>query len=73
MSKTRIACIVSLLILAVVIVLTVFRPMTAGEKYSEVSREQLLQTEDAYIIEFDIIKHEGEVCPSSESSASPRW
>ena len=34
--------------------------MVTGEKYSEVSREQLLQTEDEWIIEFNIMNHEGE-------------
>lgn len=34
--------------------------MTRGEKYSEVAKEQLLQTENEYIIESHIINHEGE-------------
>ena len=36
-------------------------PDTAGDEveYGEVQREQLLQTEDEWIIQFDIINHEG--------------
>jgi len=34
--------------------------MTKGEEYSEVAKEQLLQTESEYIIEFHILNHEGE-------------
>ena len=59
MSKYRVVYIVSLLLLGVLIVFTVFRPMATGEKYSEVGREHLLQTEDEYIVEFDIMNHEG--------------
>ena len=34
--------------------------MTGGEqKYSEVSRESLLETEDEWILQFDIINREG--------------
>ncbi len=58
MSKLRIIHIASLVILGVLLVFTVFRPMATGEKYSEVSRGQLLQTEEEYIIQFDIMNHE---------------
>lgn len=60
MSKFRIVYIISLLLLGALVVFTVFRPMATGEKYSEVGREHLLQTEDEYIVEFDIMNHEGE-------------
>ena len=30
-----------------------------GKAYSEIQREQLLKTEDGWIIQFDIINHEG--------------
>ncbi len=59
MSKYRVVYIVSLLLLGMLIVFTIFRPMAVGEKYSEVQREHLLQTEDKWIIEFDIINREG--------------
>lgn len=59
MSKLRIAYIASLVILAVLIGLTMLRPLTTKSKYSEVSRQQLLQTETEYIIQFDIMNHEG--------------
>ncbi len=59
MSKLSIIHIASLVILGVLLVFTVFRPIATGGKYSEVSRGQLLQTEDEYIIQFDIINREG--------------
>ena len=59
MSRLRIIYITSLVILAVLIAFTVFRPMAVGEKYSEVQKEQLLQTESEWIIQFAIINHEG--------------
>ena len=36
------------------------RPLNTGEQYSEVSREHLLNKGDTYIVEFDILNHEGE-------------
>ncbi len=60
MSKLRIVFVISLVILGVLVVFTVFRPMTSGEKFSEVSREGIIQGEDEWIIEFDIINREGE-------------
>lgn len=32
--------------------------MATGDKYSEVQKEQLLETESEWIIQFDIINHE---------------
>ena len=58
MSKLRIIYIVSLVILVVLIAFTVFRPMIGGGEYSEVQKEQLLETESEWIIQFDIINHE---------------
>jgi len=60
MSKLRIVYIASLVILAVLIGFTVLRPLATGGEYSEVSKEQLLQTENEYIIQLDIKNHEGE-------------
>ena len=59
MSRLRIIYIASLVILAVLIAFTVFRPMAVGGKYSEVQKEQLLETESEWIIQFGIINHEG--------------
>jgi len=59
MTRLKIVYIASLVILGVLIAFTVFRPMATGEEYSTVQREQCLQTEDEWIIQFDIINHEG--------------
>lgn len=59
MSRLRIAYIVALMVLGVLVVFTVFHPMATGGEYSEVQREQLLQAEDEWIIQFNIINHEG--------------
>ncbi len=58
MSKFRIFFAVSLVLLGVLLVLTVFRPMATGGEYSQMSRESLLQTEDGWIIEFDTMNRE---------------
>jgi hypothetical protein len=60
MSKLRLFYIASLVILGVLLVFAVFRPLATGSEYSEVQREQLLQTENGYIIQFAIINHEGD-------------
>jgi len=60
MSKLRIVYIVSLVIVGVLVVLTVFRPMLSGEKFSTVSQLSIIKTEDEWIIQFDIINREGE-------------
>ncbi len=50
----------SLVVLGVLIAFTFFRPVTTGgDTYSEVQRTQLLESEGGWIIEFDIINHEG--------------
>lgn len=59
MSKLGIIYIGSLGILAVLLVFTVFQPMATGDKYSEVQKEQLLETESEWIIQVDIINNEG--------------
>lgn len=59
MSKLRIIYIVSLIVLGVLVAFTVFRPMTSGEKYSEVTRESVIQQEDQWIIQFNLINREG--------------
>jgi len=59
-TKLRIVFIVSLVILGVLMAFAVFRPMTSGEKFSAVSWESVIEKEDEWIIEFDIINREGE-------------
>ena len=61
MSKLKIIYAVSLLILGLLLVFTVFRPMVSGEKYSEVNRESIIQQEDKWIIQVDILNREGKV------------
>jgi len=60
MPKLRIFFIISLLILGALIAVVVFRPMLSGEESSEVQRAQLLEKEEQWILEFDIINKEGE-------------
>jgi len=60
MSKLRIIYIASFVILGVLLVFTVFRPITSGEKYSTVSRKSIIQTEERWIIQINIINKEGE-------------
>lgn len=59
MSRLKIIYIVSLAVLGVLVGLAVVRPATAGNGYTEVSREQLIQIENGYVIRFDILNHEG--------------
>ncbi|MFC2017624.1 hypothetical protein ACFLUD_04355 [Chloroflexota bacterium] len=58
MSKPRILYILSLVILGVLLVFTVFKPMATGGEFSEVQRESLLETEEGWIIQFDLVNHE---------------
>ena len=60
MSKPRIIYIVSLVILVALIGFTMLYPVTIGNKYSKVTNEQLLETENEYLIQFDISNHDGE-------------
>ncbi len=59
MYKLRIIYNLSLVAVALLIVFTVFQPMAKGDKYSAVSRESLLEAKDEWILQFDIINHEG--------------
>ena len=59
MPRLKIVYILSLVILIVLIVFTVFKPMVTGGEYSEVQGAQLLETEDEWIIQFNIMNHEG--------------
>ncbi len=59
MLKFRIIYIVSLAILGTVIGFIAFQHAVTDGEYSTVLREGVLQTEDQWIIEFDILNHEG--------------
>jgi hypothetical protein len=58
MSRLRVLYVVSLVILGVLVGLAVFRPLVTGREYSAVARESVLQEEDQWIIQFDIINQE---------------
>lgn len=60
MSKLRTLYIVSLVVLGVLLVFTVFRPMVSGGEYTQVQREHLLEKEDQWVIELHILNHEGQ-------------
>jgi len=59
MPKLRIAFIASLAILGALLVFVVFRPMVTGDKFTEVTRESIIQRGDEWIIQFDLINKEG--------------
>ena len=59
MPKLKIFLVISLVILGMLIGFTILKPMATGEEYSETQREQLLQSGDGYILQFDIMNHEG--------------
>jgi len=58
MSKLRMVFIILLVILGVMVVFTVLSPMATGQKYSKVQSTQLLQAEDEWVIQFDIMNNE---------------
>ncbi|MFC1995389.1 hypothetical protein ACFLVM_00715 [Chloroflexota bacterium] len=60
MLKFRIIYAFLLVLLGVLAVFTVFRPMVSGEEYTEVLKDQLLQAEDEWILQFTLFNHEGE-------------
>jgi len=59
MSKLRIVYIITLIILGVLLVFTVFRPMASVKEFTEMQRENLLETEDGWIVELIVINREG--------------
>lgn len=61
MSKLRLVYIVSLVILGVLLAVMLWHPFSqAGEqRYSEVGRESVIQRDDQWIIQFDIVNREG--------------
>jgi hypothetical protein len=58
-TKLQIFYVVSLLILATLFVLAIFKPFASGSNYTQVSRQSLLQTQDEWIFQFDVLNHEG--------------
>ena len=60
MSRLRILYIISLVILGLLLVFTVFRPMVTGGEYSEVQGMYLLEKADEWIIELHLLNHEGQ-------------
>jgi len=61
MSKLRIIFVASLLILGVLLAFTLFRPITVGQKLETLIRESVIQEEDEWVIQINIINKEGEV------------
>jgi len=59
LSKARIFYVVLLAVLGVLVGFAVWGPLGGGE-YTEVQRVQLLEREDEWIVQFDIINHEGQ-------------
>jgi hypothetical protein len=58
-SRLRLLYILSLVALAALVIYTVFRPLTVGGEFSEVTRQALLQTGDEWILQFQVGNHEG--------------
>ena len=58
-SKTRVFYILSLVLLGVLLVFTVFRPFITVGQYSEVLREGLIQSENGWIFQCVILNNEG--------------
>ena len=61
MSKLRIIFVASLLILGVLLAFTLFRPIVSGQEFETLTRESVIQEEDEWIIQINIINKEGEV------------
>lgn len=59
MSRLKIVYVLSLAIFASLVVFTVFRPMARAGRYSAVTSESLIETNDAWILQFDVINREG--------------
>jgi len=61
MLKLRIIFIASLLILGVLLAFTLFRPITVGQKFETLIRESVIQEEDEWIIQINIINKEDKI------------
>jgi hypothetical protein len=58
MLKLRIFYIASLVILGLLLVFAVYKPMNSSEQYSLVTWESIIEGENQWIVQFDIINHE---------------
>lgn len=58
-SRLKLFYISSILILVMVAMFTVFRPMVKGAEFTEVRRDSLLKVDNEWIVQFDIMNHEG--------------
>ena len=61
MLKLRIIFVASLLVLGVLLAFTLFRPITLGQKFETLIRESVIQGEDEWIIQINIINKEDKI------------
>jgi hypothetical protein len=59
MFKLRVVYISLLVVLGVLVLFTIVKPTGTGSKYSEIQRESLLKSDNGWVIQFDIMNHEG--------------
>jgi hypothetical protein len=60
MFKLKIIFILALAILGALVIFTFIPQASSGKTYTEVAREHIIQQQDGYLIQFDIINHEGQ-------------
>ncbi len=48
-----------MVLLGLLVATAIFRPMIAGGRYTEVQKQSLLRRENDWLIEFNIVNHEG--------------
>ena len=70
MSKLRVIYILFLVILGLLVIFAILKPMTSGEEYTEVSWGSVIQLEDEWIIQIDLINKEGKITDYSISWSS---
>ncbi len=54
----KVIYILSLIILGLLLISVFFQPFAASKEYSTVQKEQLLKTDDGWIIQFDLVNRE---------------
>lgn len=54
--------ILSLVALGVLLVLTFFQPLATGKQYSTVQKEQIINTGDGWLIQFNLVNRQGSDC-----------
>ncbi len=59
MSRLRVIYMLSVLLLGTLTVLAVFRPVASDARYSEVQQAELMRLDKEWILQFNIINHEG--------------